>query len=62
MGAAFASPWAGVETGPVLTRGTTVADVRRLPGRPLNARVLTPVDERAAIRVLVGAVEALESR
>ena len=59
LGARCEPLWVGVETDSALTRGTTVADVRHLLGRSPNARVLTAVDDRAALRALSDAIETL---
>lgn len=62
LGARAEALWVGVETGAGITRGTTVADVRRLLGRAPSARVLTDVDPAAAIDALVRAVVSLSAR
>lgn len=62
LGARYEPLWIDVETDSALTRGTTVADVRHLLNHSPNARVLTAVDGRAAIRALSDAIKTLAGR
>lgn len=58
---AHTTTWVGVETDSELTRGTTVADLRKLWPRMANARLVTDTDSSEVIEQLTAAVQRLSS-